>query len=279
MTNQQFWSSLSTIIHDGFTSDGIKILSDYAQQFNSGRLLFTRYSTDEQHGCTAGGSLHVFATLLAATETPADQLSAPEGSFKREQQRAEAQAAVIEQWARKVGCWVDDVELAFTRTFGEQLAEGGEACVYDNGNNLVKHIGLDYYVLPLLALDRITLHNTLFPSTRLIVLGFGRTSDGAFQILVQQPFIHGSRMSEEEIRQYAESLGFSLINPHNWTYATPEIYLSDLHDENVIRSPRGNVFVVDCDIRINTPQLRCGGTRLLSNNVEFETPSVPLIRE
>lgn len=43
--------------------------------------------------------------------------------------------------------------------------------------------------------------------------------------------------------------------------STPEIYLSDLHDENVIRSKEGNVFVVDCDIRINTPKLRCGGKR------------------
>lgn len=30
--------------------------------------------------------------------------------------------------------------------------------------------------------------------------------------------------------------------------ATPTIYLSDMHDENVIRSDKGNVFVVDCDI-------------------------------
>jgi hypothetical protein len=43
--------------------------------------------------------------------------------------------------------------------------------------------------------------------------------------------------------------------------STPEIYLSDLHDENVIHSKEGNVFVVDCDIRINTPELRCGGKR------------------
>ena len=46
-------------------------------------------------------------------------------------------------------------------------------------------------------------------------------------------------------------------------------YLSDLHDENVIRSREGNIFVVDCDIRINTPELRCGGTRTLTTDVEF----------
>ena len=65
-------------------------------------------------------------------------------------------------------------------------------------------------------------------------------------------------------------MGFDLINPKNWTFATPEIYLSDLHDENVIRSKEGNVFVVDCDIRINTPELRCGGKRKLSTKVEIK---------
>ncbi|MBR1447914.1 MAG: DUF45 domain-containing protein [Prevotella sp.] len=38
--------------------------------------------------------------------------------------------------------------------------------------------------------------------------------------------------------------------------------LSDMHDENVIRSNKTDtIFVVDCDIRINMPELRQGGTR------------------
>ena len=65
-------------------------------------------------------------------------------------------------------------------------------------------------------------------------------------------------------------MGFELKNPRNWTYATPEIYLSDMHDENVIRSNHSDIiFVVDCDIRINTPELRQGGTRTLSTEVKF----------
>ena len=75
-----------------------------------------------------------------------NQLTAPEGSFKRDCQRAEAQAAVIEQWTKTTGCWVDDVDKDFEQTFGEQLAEGGEAHVYDNGNTIIKRIGLDYYI-------------------------------------------------------------------------------------------------------------------------------------
>lgn len=153
---------------------------------------------------------------------------------------------------------------------GEQIAEGGEAHVYDHGATLIKSIGLDYYIEPILALDRISLHNAYFPETRLSVLGFGRDGDGAFRIIAEQQFIEGTRMTDEEISEYMKRMDFKLFNHRNWTYATPDIYLSDMHDENVIQSHNGAVFVVDCDIRINTPELRCGGTRILSTKVEFE---------
>lgn len=54
------------------------------------------------------------------------------------------------------------------------------------------------------------------------------------------------------------------------TYATPDVYLSDMHDENVLISEDNDVYVIDCDIRINTPELRAGGTRKLTNKVEFK---------
>ena len=84
-----------------------------------------------------------------------------------------------------------------------------------------------------------------------------------------QPFIGGTHVSDEEIAEYMQRMGFELKNPHTWTYATPDIYLSDMHDENVIRSQTGAICVVDCDIRINTPELRNGGTRVLNKDVKF----------
>ena len=102
------------------------------------------------------------------------------------------------------------------------------------------------------------------------MLGFGRDERGEFKIVVEQPFVGGTHVSDEEIGKYMEQMGFQLINPRNWTYATPEIYLSDMHDENVIRSETGAICVVDCDIRINTPELRTGGVRALTTSVTFE---------
>ena len=154
---------------------------------------------------------------------------------------------------------------------GDQIAEGGEAVVYDHGATLVKSIGLDYFIQPIFALDRIALHNAYFPETRLTVLGFGRDSRGEFKIIAEQPFIDGQPVSDEEIADYMRQMGFELRNPRNWTWATPEIYLSDMHDENILRSNCTNtLFVIDCDIRINTLELRQGGIRKLTTEIEFD---------
>lgn len=157
--------------------------------------------------------------------------------------------------------WTDNVEEMLFHVFGREIAEGGEAKVYDHGAMLVKSIGLDYYILPILALDRISLHNAYFPETSLNVIGFGRDEKRNFKIIVEQPFIEGEPISDREIEDFLTALGFTLINPKNWTYSTPDVYLSDMHDENVIKSYAGNVFVIDCDIRINTPNLHAAGTR------------------
>ena len=55
------------------------------------QILYKRFSPSEQYGCREGGRIHVIASLLAGAEVGTDQLSAPEGSFKREQQLAKIQ--------------------------------------------------------------------------------------------------------------------------------------------------------------------------------------------
>lgn len=157
-----------------------------------------------------------------------------------------------------------------SQSLGREIAEGGEAKVYDHGVTLIKSIGLDYYIQPILALDRISLHNAYFPETRLTVIGFGRDTDGDFKIVVEQPFIEGNKITDNEINAFMDNMGFRLINPKNWTFSTPAVYLSDMHDENVIKSISGNIFVVDCDIRINVPSLKAQGSRTYDNRIVYE---------
>lgn len=269
MTNDEFWSSIRKIIANDFSDEGLAKLDKYAEHFISGKLVYKRFSPAEQHGCSEGGTNNVIASILAGAEVGTDQCTAPIGSFEREQQCGAEQEKRIKDWAKKTGCWFDKTDNFISQALGQEIAHGGEARVYDNGQTLVKVIGLDYFIQPILALDRISLHNAYFPQTRMRVLGFGEDSSNEFVIIVEQPFIQGMKMDDKEIREYANRLGYNLINPSNWTYSTNSVYLSDLHDENVIRSKNGNVFVIDCDIRINTPALNAGGIRELTNDVEF----------
>ena len=101
------------------------------------------------------------------------------------------------------------------QALGEQIAEGGEAVVYDHGSTLIKSIGLDYFIQPVFALDRISLHNTYFPETRLTTLGFGRDKRDEFKIIAEQPYIEGQPVSDEDIADYMRQMGFELKNPHN----------------------------------------------------------------
>ena len=270
MNNKDFWESIQAIIAEGFTPEGLQKLDHYAELFINGRLVYQRFSPFEQHGCAAGGATHVIASILAGAESQADRgIARTVSDFQREVQQGAQQASCIERWAKAIGCWMDCIDNTLPRMLGKQIAEGGEAIVYDHGATLIKSIGLDYFIQPILAFDRITLHNAYFPETTLTVIGFGRTINGDFKVIVEQPFIEGSHVSDNEIAEYMTKMGFELRNANNWTYATPDIYLSDMHDENVIKSATGTIFVVDCDIRINTPELRCGGRRELSTKVEL----------
>ena len=179
MNNAEFWASINGIIADGFTPEGLQKLDSYAEQFISGRLVYQRFSPREQHGCAEGGATHVIASILAGAKTGTDsEHQTTLGDFKRECQLGAQQEAVIEI------------------SFGYQLAEGGEAIVYDHGSTLIKSIGLDYFIQPIFALDRVSLHNAYFPETAMKVLGFGRTAEGDFKVIVEQPFIEGSHVSD-----------------------------------------------------------------------------------
>lgn len=267
MTNSEFWKSVNKIIDNRFDDKGLSKLEEYAERIITGQWLFKRFSPGEQHGCAKGGSSHVIATILSRAEDSTDTITEDLSEFKRKLKQGAKQAACIEAWAKKTGIWIDDINCKMASLFGEEIAEGGEAKVFDNGPLLFKTIGLDYFILPSIALDRISLHNAYFPETALEVVGFGRANNDEFKILVSQPFIEGQRMDEIEIETFMGKMGFTLQNRRNWTYITPEIYLSDVHDENVIKGRNGTIFVIDCDIRLNTPDLNKGGIRDDNNEI------------
>ena len=72
MNNADFWASIRTIIAEGFSPEGLLKLDSYAEQFISGKLVYQRFSPQEQHGCSAGGTTNVIASLLSGAEAGTD---------------------------------------------------------------------------------------------------------------------------------------------------------------------------------------------------------------
>lgn len=179
--------------------------------------------------------------------------------YERSIQRRLRQEPLLEQWARLDGCWFDNTDKYLSDNFSF-LDQQGEAVVYYDGKGSVyKAIGLDYYVEPQLAIDRIVLHNSLFPETRLSILGFGRNKDGLFQILVQQPFVQGERPSDVQLASLMSDLKCNPYHGSKTDYMVPTIYIGDIHDENVILTAEGNLRVIDGEFRLNTPGLTGNG--------------------
>ena len=123
MNNADFWASIRSIIAEGFTPEGLLKLDGYAEQFISGKLVYQRFSPQEQHGCSAGGTTNVIASLLAGAETGTDsQNQGALSDYQRECKLGAQQETVIEQWTKAVGVWTDCVEETINTP---ELRQGG----------------------------------------------------------------------------------------------------------------------------------------------------------
>jgi hypothetical protein len=180
MTSSEFWQSIKRVAAEGFTKAGLQTLDNYAEQFIRNRILFKRFSSNEQYGCSTGGRTHVIATLLAGAEVATNQDYFRCYDFKSQRKYAAQQIEIIKSWAETANLWFENADETISHVLGARIAEGGEASVYDHGPSIIKTIGLDYFIEPILALDRITLHNTYFSETKLEVLGFGYNMNGDF---------------------------------------------------------------------------------------------------
>lgn len=139
-------------------------------------------------------------------------------------------------------------------------AEGSEAYVYVSQDNkyvikAMSAIASDGDIVPLL--QKIELHNQIFPDTSLEILGFGKTMDGSFRVIVQQPFIQGDKISAQEAEKaLIEQLGVTNnAEDYSQTLFNGMVVLRDITNPdnrgNILKDSDGNYFVIDADIAFN----------------------------
>ena len=272
-STEQLDKSLDTIrsvIESGkWTSESLTVLDNLIKDIENGKVTYKRFPQEASGGMYKGGTTNATASILLSSNESSSRnapLSVSE-RYERDKRQQPIQERIVESWAKAKGIWHDNLDTIEGK---ELFAEGGEAKVFanDGDTNVIKILSTEYFITPQFALDRITLHNTLFPEATLKITGFGRNSKGEFQFLVEQPFIQGTYATQAEIDKFITKAGFTKSTKDKGnTFITDDLYVSDLHDENVIKTPNGNLIIIDADIRLNTPELNRNGKYVINNDI------------
>ena len=277
MDNRQLDSINQKIWDNGFTTETLGILSQVTKEIYNGTTLFERIPQAQQPGLSRGSEILCAAAIICRGCTGTE-------SEKREIYRTSdligdgsIQETLVETWARIVGCWFEDARL-FLSSISQAYDFGTESTVFfDLPKRIVrKFITLKHYNVLRLALDRIIIHNAIFPDVFMRVIGFGRDEDCSFGILIEQPYIEGEIVPETERADFMHQLGFRDAGEDygmHLNYMTDSLYIGDINEYNVLKHNNGAIFVFDCDCRLNVPTLGCGGSwQIPPVAVDFSRP-------
>ena len=246
------------------TLDNIyKKIEQDAKGIQQGTLIYERFSREEQEGIRRGGKILSEAALLTGAGSRTNQTN---------DQKNRRQEKSVEAYAKEKGIWVDKTNQTFNEKYKRRVGSGKEAIVWYKGNEKVLKTQNTYQYRTLQEkLDSIILHNAQFPVSALKVVGFGKNSQGDFQVIVEQQFFRSAKpLTQDQVDIYADSLGFTPTKNeevlHN--FQNDETLLRDFHEENVLRTKEGNLVVIDSIMRLNTPDLGYGGTREVGSEVK-----------
>jgi hypothetical protein len=116
-------------------------------------------------------------------------------------------------------------------------------------NNLLYHTSWFEYF------HRLVLHNWLFSETQLTFKGLMWVDD-ELQPVVSQILIEAVRgASQSEVEAEMAQMGFYRRKADNYYNPTLGILVEDLHDENVLVSPKGSLLIFDPVIYLAKPEM------------------------
>ena len=236
----------------GFFNDPYLQTKIQANEIITGNKSFKRLSQAEESGRIKSGSRNVEATLLCQRSKGAGD----------EAEQSILQQQELEKFSKAENIWFDYSEKPFEESLGEYYDRGSEAKLYYGGVDefVIKAIELYYSASPLDFLDRISLHNYLFPQTYCEVIGFGKNEDELFVVIIKQPYIKSkTKATIEEIKTELEKLGYTHSRRND--YYNADYLLEDMSCDNVLIDIFGNYQFVDTRLSLNTKDLGLGGMR------------------
>ncbi len=240
--------------------DFLKIL-DYVRQIREtcrGNESFgiKRLLPAEEQGRLRGGLRHVEATLVAGAVYSAGQRTS--GGPEEKRSRKEDQIKVLEQYALHENIYFESPEEAF----GDPMAGGSEQTVYPyppDPGKIVKINDMSFHPDPLGFLDRIALHNVLFPEIPYTLIGFSRRHGHRFAAAITQPIVVGRASYRKEVNDEMIKRGFRHVGGTD--YYSDNYIIEDLHAGNVLVSNQGNLLFIDPVVYLNQEEDDLGGNR------------------
>ena len=167
---------------------------------------------------------------------------------------------VAKLWAKCDGCWYNRPDRFLRKSDEyEYLTRGGEARVYNRYETVIKTIGTNYYHNFQLLMDRIDIHNAVFPYSKLSVVGIGEGIFGNRKVIVEQKFIEGKSISRDELIKQMRQLGFLIQEGggSKYRFINDSIIIDDLNERNVGKRDK-QFYVIDCYAKINTDDSASG---------------------
>ena len=160
--------------------------------------------------------------------------------------RFEIEQRVAEQYAKSVGMWIP-MDKVFD--LGEPGPSGNENDTYVSGtiiykvNNLLNSGGI------VKLLDKVLLHNLIFPNTAYILHGFaGYDKRSVMPVLMQRRIRNAQPATQIMIDTYMSALGFTKENDEG-RYSNGTYVVWDVVPRNVLVDADGDMYVVDAEIK------------------------------
>ena len=160
--------------------------------------------------------------------------------------RFEIEQRAAEQYAKSVGMWIP-MDKVFD--LGEPGPSGNENDTYVSGtiiykvNNLLNSGGI------VKLLDKVLLHNLIFPNTAYILHGFaGYDKRSVMPVLMQRRIRNAQPATQIMIDTYMSAIGFTKENDEG-RYSNGTYVVWDVVPRNVLVDADGDMYVVDAEIR------------------------------
>lgn len=214
-----------------------------------------RLSPQEEQGRNRRGCHNARATLYIRASLGAD------ATYQRTADARQRQEDVLKEYANSVNIWYDNPESKF----GTYIGNGAEQYVYYTGNGIVTKINnIQFHDTSLNFLDRLAIHNYIFPEAPYRVIGFGINKFGDFSVITDQPFVIAQRGADrEEMKSYMTHLGYEYMGGNS--YINDDYLVEDLHPGNALITPQGNIAIIDPIIYLNALDEGYGGKRVVGN--------------